>query len=601
MRKNFLGIFSIIAWFVFFLPFAKAQAPSSVVGDGFLVSVTSGTPPLASYGYYIFLTANSGNTYQTIGVYGVSSGVGTYSYAATSSTVGQLNISDTTDGYTLTGTANFSSSYQGSFNVSTVSPVAGYYQYGYFSFASINAPASLAGKTVVCTISDGLTPFAYTGSFSIQFAASGNTYTVLGDGVHTVGSTGTYSYSLANRSTGKVQINDSLAGAFTVYLGCSDPSHGGYAITRSPSGFQIGSFTILDTTPPTVSISSPASARTYLNSQTVTITATAADDIAIAEVDFYDGATLRGSASSAPYSFDWAFTDADNGIHSWTARAYDTSGNSTASSAVSLTVSVDTIPPTVSITNPSSGQVVNSNSVTVAGTAVDPGSPTTGVAGVEVRINGGGWSAAVGTTTWSKAVSFNLGNNAVEARSHDNAGNYSAISSNLVTFADTNKPTIAMTAPTAGQRWSNAVFTVKGTATDNVQVTNVWYQLNGGNWNVAATTNNWTNWQAPVVLIPSTNVVRAYAVDSSGNNSITSTQSIQYVVVVLPVITADRQGDVLTLSWPTNDPAFYMEVATNKSGMMYWSSNAVTVSIVNGRYTSTRYITNNFRFWRLRK
>ena len=426
--------------------------------------------------------------------------MGTYSYAATSSTVGQLSISDTTDGYSLLGLASFSSANSGSFNVNTVAPVSGYYQNGNFIFASSSAPASLAGKTVVCTVSDGLTPFAYTGSFSLQFAASGNTYAVLGDGVHTFSSTGTYSYSLANRSTGKVQISDSLAGSFTVYLGVGDPTHGSFANVRAAGGFQIGDFVILDTTPPTVSISSPATAKTYTTSQTVTISATAADDIGVAGVEFYDGATLKGSDASSPFSFDWAFTAADNGTHLWTARAYDTSGNSTASSSVSLTVSIDATPPTVAIASPANGQVVNTTAVTVSGSAADPGSPTTGVAGVEVRLNGGGWSTAVGTTSWSKAVTLILGDNTIESRSHDNAGNYSGIASNLVTFVDTNKPTIAITSPTSGQRWSNTLFTVKGTATDNVQVTNVWYQLNSGSWNPATTTNNWTNWQADVVL-----------------------------------------------------------------------------------------------------
>ena len=38
---------------------------------------------------------------------------------------------------------------------------------------------------------------------------------------------------------------------------------------------------------------------------------------------------------------------------------------------------------------------------------------------------------------------------------------------------DTNKPTVSITNPTAGQRVSNAVFTVKGTASDNWQMSNV--------------------------------------------------------------------------------------------------------------------------------
>src|SRR5258708_5187123 len=50
---------------LFLLPFvAKAQAPSAIAGDGVFVQYTSGTPPLVSYGYSMFLPTNSGNTYQ---------------------------------------------------------------------------------------------------------------------------------------------------------------------------------------------------------------------------------------------------------------------------------------------------------------------------------------------------------------------------------------------------------------------------------------------------------------------------------------------------------------------------------------------------------
>ena len=76
-------------------------------------------------------------------------------------------------------------------------------------------------------------------------------------------------------------------------------------------------------------------------------------------------------------------------------------------------------------------------------------------------------------------------------------------------------------------RLSNAVVTVKGTASDNARVTGVWYQFNGAAWNSASSTNGWTNWMATVGLIKGTNVVRAYSVDTSGNASITN--SISFV------------------------------------------------------------------------
>ena len=47
-------------------------------------------------------------------------------------------------------------------------------------------------------------------------------------------------------------------------------------------------------------------------------------------------------------------------------------------------------------------------------------------------------------------------------------------------FVETNRPTLMITAPTAGQHMTNAIATVAGTASDNWKVSAVWYQLTNG-------------------------------------------------------------------------------------------------------------------------
>ncbi|HVM51309.1 MAG TPA: hypothetical protein VMU04_24985, partial [Candidatus Acidoferrum sp.] len=106
-----------------------------------------------------------------------------------------------------------------------------------------------------------------------------------------------------------------------------------------------------------------------------------------------------------------------------------------------------------------------------------------------------------------------------------------SMSSNLTlqaNFLDVGKPSCPIVAPTANQKWSNAVFTVTGTAKDNLQVSNVWCLTNGV-WGLAATANGWTNWTIPVALVPGTNTVQAYAQDGAGNLSTTSRVSFVYV------------------------------------------------------------------------
>lgn len=101
-------------------------------------------------------------------------------------------------------------------------------------------------------------------------------------------------------------------------------------------------YRVPDVTAPTVSITSPASGTVLSSDQTVVVAASAQDDVGVAKVEFYDGAALKGTDTSAPYSFAWPITQADNGSHAFTARAYDAAGNSKTSSPVSLTVSIGT-------------------------------------------------------------------------------------------------------------------------------------------------------------------------------------------------------------------------------------------------------------------
>ena len=68
----------------------------------------------------------------------------------------------------------------------------------------------------------------------------------------------------------------------------------------------------VDTTPPTVSLTAPASGATVSGSS-VTISATASDDVAVASVGFFVGATLVGTDTTSPYSISWDSTTVADG------------------------------------------------------------------------------------------------------------------------------------------------------------------------------------------------------------------------------------------------------------------------------------------------
>ncbi|HEY2434450.1 MAG TPA: Ig-like domain-containing protein [Vicinamibacterales bacterium] len=89
--------------------------------------------------------------------------------------------------------------------------------------------------------------------------------------------------------------------------------------------------------PPSVSITAPANNASFVAPATVTVAATAADsDGTIARVDFYQGSTLIGSATTAPYSVTWSNVPA--GSYSLTAVATDNGNAFTSSAAVTITV-----------------------------------------------------------------------------------------------------------------------------------------------------------------------------------------------------------------------------------------------------------------------
>jgi RHS repeat-associated protein len=91
-------------------------------------------------------------------------------------------------------------------------------------------------------------------------------------------------------------------------------------------------------TAPTVSITSPANNAVFTAPANITLASTASDsDGSIQKVDFFrGGSTLIGTATSAPYSFNW--TNVQAGPYTLTAVATDNLGVTTTSSPVTITV-----------------------------------------------------------------------------------------------------------------------------------------------------------------------------------------------------------------------------------------------------------------------
>ncbi len=94
--------------------------------------------------------------------------------------------------------------------------------------------------------------------------------------------------------------------------------------------------TIVDTTPPIVSITNPLNGSIVKRGSTVIITANASDNVGVTKVDFSVNSSLLCSDTTSPYSCAWSVPRKRNVTYTITAKASDASGN-TATNAVTVT------------------------------------------------------------------------------------------------------------------------------------------------------------------------------------------------------------------------------------------------------------------------
>jgi uncharacterized repeat protein (TIGR02543 family) len=321
-----------------------------------------------------------------------------------------------------------------------------------------------------------------------------------------------------------------------------------YAQTNELDNIQI--FGAADYKAPTIQITAPTSGQRCSNA-VFTVTGKAGDNVGVSDV-FY---SVNNSA--------WAMATTGNNWSNWTAQvaltpgtntlaayAVDTSGNVSATNTVSFVYILSAVL-TVHV-NPGGTVVTN-----YSGMLLPIGQTYSMTAKTNVGFAFSGWTGSI--TTNSPKLTFVMASNLVFTAN----------------FADIAKPTLRITAPANGQKMTNALAHVKGTANDNWKVGDVWYQLNGGAWNPAITTNAWTNWSVTLPLLSGTNTVKAYAVDLGGNTSATNTVSV-----------TSSNTFKMQLSFASTEPmasnglSFNLDLSAGINGTIQVSSNLVNWTVL---------------------
>ena len=124
---------------------------------------------------------------------------------------------------------------------------------------------------------------------------------------------------------------------------------------------------------PTVTITSPVNEAVVTVPGNLTINATAADaNGSVTKVEFFNGTTLLGTSTTAPYNFTWANVPA--GVYTLTAKATDNEGVVTTSAPVMVfAATANNTAANVSITSPvASAKYTFPASITINANATDP-------------------------------------------------------------------------------------------------------------------------------------------------------------------------------------------------------------------------------------
>jgi uncharacterized repeat protein (TIGR02543 family) len=267
----------------------------------------------------------------------------------------------------------------------------------------------------------------------------------------------------------------------------------------------------VDITRPTVTITNPAKTGAKWSNAVFNVSGKAGDNVLVTNVSVSLNRGAWMPATLSNHGSNWVQqVNLMAGTNTLAAYAADSSGNFSLTNTVNV-IYIVSAPLTVQIMgsgtlspNYNNALLAISNNYTMKATA------GTGFAFAY-------WSGGVSMST-SPTLNFTMVSNLTI----------------IANFNDITKPATSITFPVASQKWSNTVITVTGKASDNVGVSGVGVQFNGGGWLAAQSANGYTNWTAanlPVIF--GTNIVQAYAMDAAGNVSLTNT--VKFLGVVAPL------------------------------------------------------------------
>lgn len=246
---------------------------------------------------------------------------------------------------------------------------------------------------------------------SVKATINGQEYTLTSNG------DGTYSATINAPSTSSF---NETGGYYPVSVTALDDA--GNSATVDDTDTSLGAnlkLVVKETVAPTITVLSPTTG-SVIGNATPTITWNVTDDdsgvaTSTIRIDTGDTITVTGTAITGGMTYSYTPSTAlSDGAHVIYIGATDNDGNVATTATISITV--DTAPPVLTVTSPAADLITNQSTLTVAGSTNDAtsGTPTVTVNGEAVTVDSDG--------NFSTTVELSEGSNTITVKSTDSVG-----------------------------------------------------------------------------------------------------------------------------------------------------------------------------------
>jgi uncharacterized repeat protein (TIGR02543 family) len=319
--------------------------------------------------------------------------------------------------------------------------------------------------------------------------------------------------------------------------------------------------TFVDIAKPTITITTPASDATVTNSG-ILVQGTAGDNADVTRVLYaLNEAPFQTATGTASWSVPLTLTSKTNLIR---VKCVDSSGNESAMASRSITYSAKQ---SLRVGKRGKGQLTPN----LDNQWLELGTTYTMTATADTGYTFADWSGSL--TSTNPKLTFVMQSNLTL----------------MATFTDSARPIVSVTSPTNTARLTNGLIMLRGRASDNGEVAQVLCSLNGGPFQVADGT---TNWSAPISLRAGTNIIRVKSVDLGGLESPVLSQTLMHIVRLPILVNVSGEGTATpTNNQPLEIGKAYTAAAKPRAG---YALTSWTGSILTNRTNFTFIMGSNF-------